>query len=122
MPISANGEVVPRFLVADSISEEREEVSEAVAIAGAVGTGVIAVGSVLAVLLSGRILAPIREMSETAQAISDSDLARRIDDVEGQDEARMDARGDGLDPNRRRPRAVDAGDHEPRPQRGRAHR
>jgi two-component system OmpR family sensor kinase len=43
------------------------------------------VGSILAIRLADRILVPVREVRQTAQAISESDLSQRID-VRGHDE------------------------------------
>ena len=44
-----------------------------------VGLGILAVGSVAGYWLTGRAIEPIRKVSETVQAISGKNLARRID-------------------------------------------
>jgi signal transduction histidine kinase len=46
---------------------------------------VLLIGSIVAFLAAGRVLAPLRELTETARAIEESDLTRRID-VKGSDE------------------------------------
>lgn len=85
VPIATDAGTRARFVVASFVAQEREQVEEAVQIAGGVGLAVIAVGSVIAIVASGRVLAPLRELTETAQSITESDLSRRID-VDGDDE------------------------------------
>ena len=53
--------------------------------AAAVGVIMLLVGTLLAIRLADRILASVREVRQTAQAISETDLTRRID-VRGHDE------------------------------------
>ncbi len=67
-----------RFVVANFISGEREEVDEAVLIVAIVGACVLAFGSVLAFLAAGRVLKPVRDLDDTARSITETDLTRRI--------------------------------------------
>jgi signal transduction histidine kinase len=50
-----------------------------------VSIGVLAIASLLAWTIAGRVLAPLRELRDTARGISDTDLTQRID-VKGRDE------------------------------------
>ncbi len=73
------------FVAAYSIAEDRAEVDDAVTVAGIVGAVVVLIGSLVAYLAAGRVLAPLRELTETATAIEETDLTRRIE-VRGEDE------------------------------------
>jgi signal transduction histidine kinase len=79
------GETLGVFVVANFLQGERDEIA-AVITTGLVVAGVIlALAAVVGWAVAGRILRPIREVTETARAITETDLARRID-VEGDDE------------------------------------
>ena len=73
------------FVVAASLSGERDDVTEAVQLATLVLISVLLIASVLAWAVAGRILAPLRTLDETARSISETDLTRRIP-VSGNDE------------------------------------
>jgi len=73
------------FVVAASLSSERQEVEEAVRLAALVLLSVLLIASVLAWVVAGRVLAPLRLLAETARSIGESDLTRRIP-VSGRDE------------------------------------
>ena len=73
------------FVVAASLSSERDEVEEAVRLAALVLLSVLLIASVLAWVVAGRVLAPLRLLAETARSIGESDLTRRIP-VTGRDE------------------------------------
>ncbi|MGH9212590.1 MAG: ATP-binding protein [Acidimicrobiales bacterium] len=86
LPIQdAAGETLGVFVVANFLSEERQQ------IAHAINTGLLVAGAVLVSaafvgwMVAGRILRPIREVTDTARAISESDLSARIE-VDGDDE------------------------------------
>ena len=103
-----------------SMDEAHAELSDTMrmySIVAAISLGVVAVG---AYVVSGRLLRPIRDLRETADEISDSDLSRRIpatgnDDITAltrhlQPDARPARRGvlgPAAVPRRRRPRAQD---------------
>jgi signal transduction histidine kinase len=78
-------EVSGVFVVAASLSSERREVEEAVRLAALVLLSVLLIASVLAWVVAGRVLAPLRLLAETARSIGESDLTRRIP-VSGRDE------------------------------------
>jgi two-component system OmpR family sensor kinase len=80
-----NREISGVFVVAASLSSERREVEEAVQLAALVLVSVLLIASVLAWVVAGRVLAPLRLLAETARSIGESDLTRRIP-VTGRDE------------------------------------
>jgi two-component system OmpR family sensor kinase len=85
VPITGAGGVRGVFVVAASLSSERREVEEAVRLAALVLLSVLLIASALAWVVAGRVLAPLRLLADTARAIGESDLTRRIP-VSGQDE------------------------------------
>ncbi|MBE9215579.1 HAMP domain-containing histidine kinase [Plectonema cf. radiosum LEGE 06105] len=84
-PVKIQDEIIGVFVVAHTISGERQEVVEAVAVVIQVSFVVMFVASLLSWIASGKILAPIRSFSTTARSISESDLSKRIP-VRGKDE------------------------------------
>lgn len=85
VPISAGGERLGAFVVTAEIERERQEVVDSVQVAAGVSIGVLAIASLLAWIIAGRVLAPLRELRDTARSISDTDFTRRIE-VKGHDE------------------------------------
>jgi two-component system OmpR family sensor kinase len=73
------------FAVAIDLSGEIDEVNDALRIAAGVSIGVLILASLLAWVIAGRVLAPLRVLRDTARSIGESDLTRRIP-VEGDDE------------------------------------
>lgn len=73
------------FVVVHSNSSDRQHVDEAVVVVIQVTMAVLAVASVLAWIVAGRVLAPLRLLTETAHSISESDLTQRIL-IKGSDE------------------------------------
>ncbi|MBA2529003.1 MAG: HAMP domain-containing histidine kinase [Euzebyales bacterium] len=73
------------FVVAEFYDMQRREVDEVVRVAAGVGFATLVIASLLAWAVAGRILAPVRLVTDTARAISDTDLKRRIP-VDGDDE------------------------------------
>jgi len=73
------------FVVAADLGQERREVAEAVQVAAGVALAVLLIASALAWVIAGRVLAPLRTLRTTAQAITESDLTRRLE-VHGGDE------------------------------------
>jgi two-component system, OmpR family, sensor kinase len=73
------------FAVAIDLSDELDEVNEALQIAVGVNVGVLILASMLAWVIAGRVLQPLRLLRDTARSITESDLTRRIP-VEGDDE------------------------------------
>jgi two-component system, OmpR family, sensor kinase len=73
------------FLVTYRLGEERDEVGDVVEVNAIVALSVLLVASGLAFLAVGRVLAPLRDVGDTARSISETDLTRRIE-VVGDDE------------------------------------
>jgi two-component system OmpR family sensor kinase len=73
------------FAVAIDLSDELDEVNEALQIAVGVNIGVLILASMLAWVIAGRVLQPLRLLRDTARSITESDLTRRIP-IEGDDE------------------------------------
>jgi two-component system OmpR family sensor kinase len=85
VPLRKDGETMGIFVVANFLSNEREEITDTLQVGAVVWASVLVVASVIAWLAAGRVLAPVRVLSETASQISQSDLSRRIP-VNGHDE------------------------------------
>jgi methyl-accepting chemotaxis protein len=66
------------FVVAYLTAGERQEVDEAVQTVMQVSLSVLAIASLLAWLAAGKVLAPLRLLSQTARSISDANLTERI--------------------------------------------
>jgi two-component system, OmpR family, sensor kinase len=79
------GETYGVFAVVIDLSRELDEVNEALQIAVGVNVGVLILASMLAWVIAGRVLQPLRLLRDTARSISETDLTRRIP-VEGDDE------------------------------------
>jgi two-component system, OmpR family, sensor kinase len=73
------------FVVVIDLSNELHEVNEALQIAVGVNIGVLILASLLAWVIAGRVLQPLRLLRDTARSITESDLTQRIP-VEGDDE------------------------------------
>ena len=74
------------FAVAQFVDLQRAQVEDVLRLMTGTELVLLLVASALAYLLAGRLLAPVRHVTETAQQISESDLSRRIE-VAGDDEA-----------------------------------
>ena len=73
------------FLVTIDLSGEIDEVNDDAEVAPAWPSGCFLLASVLAWVVAGRVLAPLRVLRDTARSIGETDLTRRIP-VEGDDE------------------------------------
>lgn len=69
---------------------ENDQIDRIVRTLGLVSLGALGLATIVGWFVAGRVLAPLRDMSETAHAISDSDLSRRIP-------RRADGRPDEID-------------------------
>ena len=79
------GETLGVFVVANFLRGERDEIADAINTGFVVAGAILVVAALVGWLVAGRILRPIREVTDTARAISESDLTGRIA-VEGDDE------------------------------------
>jgi two-component system OmpR family sensor kinase len=85
VPVRLGDRTVGSFVVANFVQGEIEEVDEAVRIVAAVAAFVLILGSALAFLATGRVLAPVRELRDAARSVSGTAMTRRIP-VRGDDE------------------------------------
>lgn len=91
LPVEAGGRTLGTFAVASFVADERREVNEAVRIVAIVAACVLVLGSVIAFLAAGRVLAPLRKLSDAARSVSSTRLDRRIH-VDADDEIAQLAR------------------------------
>ena len=85
VPVRVGGRSRGVFAVAIRLGEEQDEVGDVLQVNLLVALSVLFVASALAFLAVGRVLAPLRDVAETARSITDTDLAQRIE-VQGDDE------------------------------------
>jgi two-component system OmpR family sensor kinase len=85
VPVEVGQRTRGEFVVTVNLGHEREEVVDAVQVAAGVSLVVLLIASGLAWVIAGRVLAPLRTLRTTAQAITETDFTRRID-VHGEDE------------------------------------
>ena len=84
-PLNHDGATRGVFVIGQFMRSARQAVESNFRIEAAVSAGVLVVATIIAWFLAGRLLRPVRELTATAEAISDDDLTRRIP-VEGDDE------------------------------------
>jgi signal transduction histidine kinase len=85
VPLNFQGRTHGVLVVANFVRGEQEEIESNFRVEAVVSAGVLLVASGVAWLVAGRVLRPVRKLTETAESISDTDLTRRIP-VEGDDE------------------------------------
>jgi signal transduction histidine kinase len=73
------------FVVTTDLGREEAEINEATQTSAGVALAVLALASLIAFVVAGRVLSPLRELTDTARGISETDLTRRID-ARGNDE------------------------------------
>jgi two-component system, OmpR family, sensor kinase len=83
--VGTDGEARGVFVVANFLQGERDEIAAVITTGLSVGAAILVVAALVGWVVAGRILRPVREVTETARAISESDLTGRID-AEGNDE------------------------------------
>jgi signal transduction histidine kinase len=85
VPLVFEGATRGTFVIANFTQGELNEIESAIRVEAGVSAAVLAIVILIAWFVAGRLLRPIKELTETAEAISDSDLTRRIP-VQGDDE------------------------------------
>ena len=91
VPVSVAARRRGTFVVTANLADERREVSESLQVAAGITLLVLVLASGIAWLVAGRVLSPLRGLTETAQWITETDLSRRIE-VRGNDEIAQLAR------------------------------
>jgi two-component system OmpR family sensor kinase len=84
-PLRLGGATRGVFVVANFTRGEREEIESTIRIEALVSLGVLLVATGVAWWTAGRLLRPVRQLTEAAESIDDTELDRRIP-VEGDDE------------------------------------
>jgi signal transduction histidine kinase len=77
-PIKLDGKTLGVIVVAHTTAGERKEAFEALIVVTRVMGWVLLVTLLLTWLVAGRVLTPLRQLAETAQAIGESDLTQRL--------------------------------------------
>jgi two-component system, OmpR family, sensor kinase len=85
VPLRSQNRTLGVFVVANFLRGEREEIEDSIRVEAAVSAGVLIVTVGAAWVIAGRLLRPVRQLTDTARTITDTDLSRRIP-VEGDDE------------------------------------
>lgn len=85
VPLRVDGETAAVFLAAWFRDLEASEINEAVAITGGFGLVVLVVGTGVVLNVANRLLGPVRELADTAEMSTATDLSTRIP-VRGTDE------------------------------------
>ncbi|HZT66797.1 MAG TPA: HAMP domain-containing sensor histidine kinase [Acidimicrobiales bacterium] len=78
VPVVQPGSPPGTFVAAYFTDAVHSEVNSEVSVAAAVSLTMLLLMSIIAWLVAGRVLAPVRLMTETARSIGESDLSRRI--------------------------------------------
>jgi two-component system, OmpR family, sensor kinase len=82
---------VGAFVVTILPASERQEIGELQTYGVAAGLGILLLASAIAWFIAGRVLAPVRQLTDTARSITESDLTQRIE-IRGAGEAAEMAR------------------------------
>jgi two-component system, OmpR family, sensor kinase len=85
VPVEGEGRTLGTFVVAIFVADERQQVDEAVRIVALVSLAVLALGSLAAFSIVGRVLSPLSDLRDAARSVSGTQMSQRID-VEGDDE------------------------------------
>lgn len=85
IPLRSGDQTLGTFVVANFLRRERSGIDRIVRLGAAVAASVLVGASAVAWLVAGRLLRPVRVLTETARSIGESDLSRRIE-VRGSDE------------------------------------
>lgn len=85
VPLSSGGEARGVFVVVNFLESERSAIDDDLRVQALVVAGVVAIAMGIAWFTAGRLLRPLREVTETARTITETDLSKRIP-VESADE------------------------------------
>ena len=86
IPIKGDsGNTIGTFAIVNFPAGERAEIDDAIRVASQVFFAVSLLSAVVAWVLAGRVLAPLRDLNETARSIGEGEFDRRIE-VKGNDE------------------------------------
>lgn len=86
VPLAEGDAVRGIFVVAYFLQEERQEITRTMQVGAAVYSSVLIVAIGVAWFIAGRVLRPVRDITETAKHLTDTDLSRRIPVPDSDDE------------------------------------
>lgn len=86
VPVRAGADRRGTFVVANFVGADRARVNHALRVISQVTAGAVLLVGLLAWSIAGRVLRPLRDMTETARRITEEDLSRRLRDPGGRDE------------------------------------
>jgi len=78
VPLRTENRTAGTFVVANFLRQERDEIEDGFRIEAIVSIGVLLIALGAAWVLAGRLLRPVRRLTDTARSITDTDLSRRI--------------------------------------------
>jgi two-component system OmpR family sensor kinase len=85
VPLLSGGQTAGTFVVANFVQGERDEIESSIRVEAAVTGVVMLVAIGAAWVIAGRLLRPVRQLTDSARSITETDLSRRIP-IEGDDE------------------------------------
>lgn len=85
VPLVFDGTTEGTFVVAHFLRGERDEIDAGIRLSAVVAAGALLAATAVAWLVAGRLLRPVRRLTETAETIGEGNLSARIP-VEGDDE------------------------------------
>jgi two-component system, OmpR family, sensor kinase len=77
-PLSDGEHILGVFVVANFLRNELEEIDHTTRVGAIVNSSVLVIAGMLAWVIAGRVLAPVRTVTETARQLTETDLSRRI--------------------------------------------
>jgi signal transduction histidine kinase len=89
VPLRFDGSTLGVFVVANFVDDERDEIESGVRVAGVVAAAILLLATAVAWFVAGRLLRPVRQLTEAAEGISDAELGRRIPVVGNDEIARL---------------------------------
>jgi signal transduction histidine kinase len=89
VPLLYQGRTGGVFVVANFLRGEREEVESSTRVAAGVAASILLLATAVAWFVAGRLLRPVRHLTEAAESITDTDLKRRIPVVGNDEIARL---------------------------------
>jgi signal transduction histidine kinase len=85
VPLRSGGQTAGVFVVGNFLQDERDQILDRLRTEALVDLGVLVVAVGAAWVIAGRLLRPVRHLTDTARSITETDLSRRIP-VDGDDE------------------------------------
>ena len=78
VPLRTDGRTAGVFVVANFVQNERDELEDTITVEAVVSLAVLVIALGAGWILAGRLLAPIRRLTDTARSINDAELSQRI--------------------------------------------